>query len=138
MPLTMERILEIRDECMADDVDVPHEAIAWTDCECQAFFESGGRELPQIMPGFEGAEIHAHYEMHQQRMESVGASTMMDALSAALFKTTGDEKFKRAQPKKTLVQNDVSQHERVRYKPQLKYDVPQFGGSTDPHQDDSM
>ena len=31
MPLTAERLKEIQDECLADDVDVPPEATAWTD-----------------------------------------------------------------------------------------------------------
>ena len=94
MPITMERLLAIQNECMADDIEIPREATAWVESEARAFFESGGNELPTIMAGFEGAEIHAFYEISQRRLETTDQGTMMDALSAALFKTTGDEKFK--------------------------------------------
>lgn len=88
---------QIQDECLADDVPIPDEATAWIEPECRAYFESGGRELPQIMAGFEGAEIHAHYELQQKRMESADTDDMLDALSAALFKTTGEAQFKPAE-----------------------------------------
>ena len=94
MPLTHERIKEIQEECLADDVDVPPEAAAWTEDEAFAYFESGGRALPQLGAGFRSAEIHAFYELKQRRFESLPADTMVDALSAALFKTTGEAKFK--------------------------------------------
>ena len=138
MPITMERLKEIQNDCMADDVVIPHEAIAWIESEAIAYFESGGFELPTIQPGFEGAEIHAFYEMSQRRMETTNADTMMDALSAALFKTTGDEQFKKeAAPEKVDVQ-DVGSRTREKYAPDLKYHVPQFGDKPGENEDDCM
>ena len=67
------------------------EGLQWPESELVEYFESGGHNLPQIIGGFEGAEIHAHYELKQKRMEHQNADDMMEALSAALFKTTGDE-----------------------------------------------
>ena len=114
---------------MADDVDIPSEAVAWVEKEAYAYFESGGRELPQILSGFDGAEIHAHYELKQKRFEDQTSDDMMNALSAALFKTTGDEKFKVA-PVEPAAQDDRPDYgtmAREKYEPELKYKVPQLG-----------
>lgn len=98
-------------------------------------FESGGNEMPQIMAGFEGAEIHAHYEISQRRMESTGVDDMLDSLSAALFKTTGDAKFKPDEEKvKQKEEEDRlaverAQAKREKWEPQYKYKVPKFGDS---------
>ena len=123
---------------MADDVDIPPEAVAWVEKEAYAYFESGGRELPQIMAGFDGAEIHAHYELSQKRFEDQTSDDMLNALSAALFKTTGDAKFKpeeQAAPDRP----DYGTMARQKYEPELKYKVPQLGevGSSaqDPQED---
>ena len=51
MPLTAERLKEIQDECLADDVDVPPEATAWTDEQAYEFFESGGKTRPWRVRG---------------------------------------------------------------------------------------
>ena len=47
MPLTAADLETIRDECLADDVEIPAEAVAWIEEEAVAFFESGGTELPR-------------------------------------------------------------------------------------------
>lgn len=130
MPITMEEILEIRNELMADDVDVPPEALSWVSCEVREFFESGGRVIPRP-PGFEGAEIHAWYELEQRRFEQTDTDTMMDALSAALFKTTGDEEFK-PEEKEEEVPLEYNFGDRdapgpEKYDPTLKYKCPQLG-----------
>ena len=59
---------------MADDVEIPDEAVAWVESEARAYFESGGRELPTIAGGFEGAEIHAHYEVRRRAPATLPAS----------------------------------------------------------------
>ena len=125
--------VQIQEECMADDVEIPHEATAWIPSEARAYFESGGRELPTIMGGFEGAEIHAFYEMEQRRFETTDSDTMLDALSAALFKTTGDEQFKPQEKEPTIDSRDVGTRERVRYEPTLKYACPQIGDKVRRH-----
>ena len=45
--------------------------------------ESGGLELPTIMAGFEGAEIHAHYELAQKRVEQKAGRK--DQMAAAVM-----------------------------------------------------
>ena len=110
---------QIQNECMADDVPIPAEATAWVESECIAYFESGGNELPQIMGGFEGAEIHAHYELSQKRFETSGTDDMLDALSAALFKTTGDEQFKTEEKKEFDPEEHVGTKKREAYAPPL-------------------
>ena len=129
MPLTWARIKEIQGDCMADDIDPPDEATAWVESELIEYFESGGNNLPQILGGFEGAEIHAHYEMKQKRMEHNTADDMMEALSAALFKTTGDEQFKVEEkpPEEETVENGYGNVSREKYQFENKYNVPQFG-----------
>ena len=127
MPIPMERLLAIQNECMADDIEIPREATAWVESEARAFFESGGNELPTIMAGFEGAEIHAFYEISQRRLETTDQGTMMDALSAALFKTTGDEKFKVEEKPKVEDMRDVGRRKREKFEPTLKYAVQQLG-----------
>ena len=58
--------------------------------------------------------------------------------SAALFKTTGDEQFKKeAAPEKVDVQ-DVGSRTREKYAPDLKYHVPQFGDKPSENEDDCM
>jgi hypothetical protein len=52
---------------------------------------------------------------------------MMDALSAALFKTTGDEKFKVEEKPKVEDMRDVGARRREKYEPTLKYAVQQLG-----------
>ena len=128
----------MQNECMADDIEIPHEATAWIPVEARAFFESGGQELPEIKAGFEGAEIHAFYEMRQRRMESTDADTMMDALSAALFKTTGDSSFKpdESKPEKPQDTKEVGERKREKYAPTLKYAVPQIGDKVSHYADD--
>ena len=134
--MTMERLVEIQNECLADDIEIPKEATAWLEIEARAYFESGGNELPKIMGGFEGAEIHAFYEMNQTRFETTDQDTMMDALSAALFETTGEEKFKVAEKQKQDDPRDVGTRAREKYEPTLKYAVPQLGDRPTHHADD--
>lgn len=113
---------------MADDVPVPPEAVAWVECEAREYFESGGIQLPQIMGGFEGAEIHSFYELKQKRVEHQGMDDMLDALSSALFKTTGDETFKTAEkPPAAEEEPEWGTMKRERYEPTYKYKVPQLG-----------
>ena len=130
---------------MADDVDIPPEALAWIPSEAHAYFESGGRELPELRAGFDGAEVHAHYEMQQKRMEHTDTDSMIDMLSAALFKTTGDEEFKpseealaRKAKKEQELAEGYGNRERVKYEPQAKYAVPKLGehGSSSHAEDD--
>jgi len=138
--MTLEEIKEIQDEYMADDVEIPPEAIAWVPTEARRYFESGGRELPKIWGGFEGAEIHAHYELAQRRFESTDSDAMLDALSEALFKTTGDTSFKPAE--KEPEPECYGTRVREEYEPKLKYPVPKIGDGhksmTDKDGDDCM
>ena len=83
MPLTPACLEAIRDECLADDVEIPAEAVAWTEEEACAFFESGGRELPR-KPGLEGAEVLAYYEVRKPTVDSSSSAFLMDALHSAL------------------------------------------------------
>lgn len=144
MPLTHERIKEIQEECLADDVDVPPEAAAWTEDEAFAYFESGGRALPQLGAGFRSAEIHAFYELKQRRFESLPADTMVDALSAALFKTTGEAKFKPQedeQKDQPPAEPDYGNMTREAFQePKQKYAVPKIGdvGSSSHNDDDTF
>ena len=136
---------QIQNDCMADDIDIPAEAVAWVPCEVRAYFESGGNELPTIMGGFEGAEIHAHYELTQKRFESTGMDDMLDALSGALFKTTGDSKFKPDEEKARLKAEqdqkeiDLANATREEWRPAYKYKVPHLGehGSSSHEIDDT-
>ena len=128
----MEQLKEIQDECLADDVEIPPEAVAWVPSEARAYFESGGQELPQIMAGFEGAEIRSFYELNQRQFESTGSDAMLGALEQALFKTTGDAKFKpdaaaQAAAEKKDAADNYGTRERKPHAPTLKYDVPQLG-----------
>ena len=123
---------------MADDVPIPPEALAWVESECITYFETGGRELPNIAVGFEGAEIHAHYEINQKRMEHQGMDDMLDALSSALFKTTGDKQFE-VEKKTEVEEPNYGTMERKPYQPDLKYKIAQIGefGSGAMNQDDT-
>jgi len=140
MPMTLAELKEIQDEYMADDVEIPPEAVAWVPSEARKYFESGGMELPKIWGGFEGAEIHAHYELAQRRFESTDSDAMLDALSEALFKTTGDENFKPAE--KAPEPESYGTRPREEYEPILKYPVPKTGDGvksmTDKDGDDCM
>lgn len=128
MPLTAERLKEIQDECLADDVDVPPEATAWTDEQAYEFFESGGKTLPRIGAGFQGAEIHTFYELNQQRFESTSSDAMLDALSSALFKTTGDAKYKPGEPEEAEKVPTYGTRQRdEKHEPEQKYEVKQLG-----------
>lgn len=118
--------LQIQEECMADDVPIPPEAVAWVTTECYEYFESGGKQLPQILPGFEGAEIHSHYELNQKRQEHQGMDDMLEMLSSAIFKTTGDEQFK-VEEKPKADEVEWGQMKRERYEPQYKYKVSHLG-----------
>jgi hypothetical protein len=133
--------LQIQDECLADDVEIPPEALAWVECEARAYFESGGLELPTIGGGFDGAEIRSFYELNQKHVESVGTDEMLGALSSALFKTTGDSKFKPEEKPNEGEEGavDYAHRERKKYEPQHKYKVPQIGefGSSSHVDDDT-
>jgi len=85
MPLTMAQLDDIRAECLADDIDIPAEAVSWIECEARTFFESGGTCFPRKQ-GLEGAETLAWYDLQQRQFESTDTNTMLDALSNALFK----------------------------------------------------
>ena len=125
MPMTLAELEELQTEMMADDVDIPPEAQSWVPSEAKEFFESGGRVIPRP-PGFEGAEIHAWYELEQRRFESTDTDTMMDALSAALFKTTGEEEFRPApEPEPEPEPDFIPSAEK--HEPDLKYKCPQLG-----------
>jgi hypothetical protein len=67
---------------MADDVDIPPEAVAWIEHEARTFFESGGVELPRPR-GLEGAEIHAFYDIAREDAKS-STAVMMAALARTL------------------------------------------------------
>ena len=124
---------------MADDVDIPGEAVAWVESECYAYFESGGQELPQIMAGFEGAEIHAHYEIKQKRMEDQTMDDMLNALSASLFKTTGDKEFEVEEKPKETEEKEYGTMKREKYYPEVKYKYKNLGDldSTSGYVDDT-
>ena len=83
MPLTAAELETIRDECLADDVEIPAEAVAWIEEEAVAFFESGGTELPR-KPGLQGAEVLAYYEVRKPTVNSSSSAFLMDALHSAL------------------------------------------------------
>lgn len=123
---------------MADDIAIPPEAVAWIEGELITYFESGGNELPEIGRGFDGAEIHAHYELSQKRPEHQNMDDMLDALSSAIFKTTGDEQFK-VEEKVAEAVIDYGTMKREKYEPENKYKVPQFGdvGSSTMNTDDT-
>ena len=83
MPLSLERLRELQSECLADDLELPAEAVAWIESEARAYFESGGVELPRPR-GLESAEIHAFYDMRREEARSSSA-----VMLAALAKTLG-------------------------------------------------
>ncbi|KAL1522309.1 hypothetical protein AB1Y20_017301 [Prymnesium parvum] len=121
MPLSEERLHEIRADCLADDIEIPPEAVSWVESEAIKFFESGGTLLPRN-EGLEGAETLAWYDLTQRQLETTDADTMLDALSAALFKVTGDKEFEtQAAPKEEPKPLESRDHE-----PQLKYAVNQL------------
>uniref|UniRef100_A0A6V3YT27 Uncharacterized protein n=1 Tax=Prymnesium polylepis TaxID=72548 RepID=A0A6V3YT27_9EUKA len=121
MPLTMDELKDIRDECMADDIDIPDEAVSWVKSEAVKYFDSGGTWLPRES-GLEGAEVHAWYDVNQRQFESTDTDTMMDALSMALFKVTGDEEFKKDAPQQEVPKPSESKE----HEPELKYHVNQL------------
>lgn len=84
MPLTPAQLETIRDECCADDVDIPDEAVAWIEPEARDFFMSGGVELPRKL-GLEGAEVLAYYETRKQTVHNSSPEFLMGALQATLF-----------------------------------------------------
>ena len=45
-PGGMTRVLDIRAECFADDVEVRADMRRWSDEELRAYFESGGADRP--------------------------------------------------------------------------------------------
>ena len=81
--MTAVELEAIRDECLADDVEIPAEAVAWIEEEAHAFFESGGTELPR-KPGLQGAEVLAYYEVRKPTVNSSSSAFLMDALHSAL------------------------------------------------------
>ena len=57
--LPASRVLELQEECLADDVDVDLDiACRWSEEEVRAFFESGGRDVPSGS-GHAGASLGA-------------------------------------------------------------------------------
>jgi medium-chain acyl-[acyl-carrier-protein] hydrolase len=46
MALTMDRLRELQEEAMADDVDLEESMLAWTEAEARVFLESGGTLRP--------------------------------------------------------------------------------------------
>lgn len=93
MPLSRARLEDIRNECIADDIELPEEAVSWTEREAFSFFESGGVCFPR-KEGLEGAETHAWHDMTQRQFETTDSGTMVEALAVALFKVTGQDEFK--------------------------------------------
>ena len=77
MPLSLERLRELQSECLADDLELPAEAVAWIESEARAYFESGGVELPRPR-GLESAESHAIYDT-----PAVTSSGVLDMPSSA-------------------------------------------------------
>ena len=67
---------------MADDLDIPAEAVAWIEVEARAFFDSGGVEYPRPQ-GLEAAEIHAFYDLAREDARS-SSSVMLAALTRTL------------------------------------------------------
>jgi len=126
MPLTMEELKDIRDDCMADDIDIPEEAVSWVRSEAIKFFESGGSCFPRN-EGLEGAETLAWYDLQQRQFETTDADTMMDALSRALFKVTGDKEFE----KEELEQEPAKQVDTKEHQPEMKYEVQQLREADD-------
>ena len=84
MPLTLAQLEAIRDECLADDVEIPPESVAWIEAEARAYFESGGAELPR-KPGLEGAEVLAYYEVRKPTVHNSSPAFLMDALHTTLY-----------------------------------------------------
>ncbi|EOD16318.1 hypothetical protein EMIHUDRAFT_210674 [Emiliania huxleyi CCMP1516] len=82
MPLTLERLRELQSECLADDLELPAEAVAWIESEARAYFESGGVELPRPR-GLESAEIHAFYDMRREEARSSSAALLRETLGSA-------------------------------------------------------
>ena len=72
-------------ECLADDIDIPDEAVAWVRDEAVEFFESGGSKLPRHA-GIAGAEVHAWHDLQQRQFESTDTGTMLEALERAFDK----------------------------------------------------
>jgi hypothetical protein len=46
MPLTMQRVLELRSAAFADDIDASDEMRHWSEEAVVAFYESGGQQRP--------------------------------------------------------------------------------------------
>ena len=55
--LSQERLEELRAEAKADSLDIPPVAIAWTEAEARAFFESDGKEVPSLDAPASASEI---------------------------------------------------------------------------------
>lgn len=81
---------------MADDLEIPAEAVAWIEHEARIFFESGGDVYPRPA-GLEGAEIHAFYDLAREEARS-SASVMMAALARTLAGTKPGEAAPSATP----------------------------------------
>lgn len=130
MPMTMQELEDVRTDCMADDIDIPEEALSWIPSEAVKFFESGGTDYPRNR-GLEGAETLAWYDLQQRQFETTDTDTMLDALAMALFKVTGDKEFETEAAKRGPLPEPV-QIEPKEHVPQLKYPVKQFNeGVTD-------
>jgi len=78
MVLTTEDLLRVREECLADDIEIPAEAVSWVEAEAREYFESGGTKFPRHI-GLEGAETHTYFERTRDE-EMNSAATMLEAL----------------------------------------------------------
>ena len=50
MPLSLEALHEIRDDCLADDIAITHEMHEWEEHQVRTYFESGGQIRPKGSP----------------------------------------------------------------------------------------
>ena len=50
MPLSLERIEELRDDCFAGDIDFDYDELKeWTEARVTAWFENGGSDPPPVV-----------------------------------------------------------------------------------------
>ena len=77
-------------------------------------------------------------QLKQKRFEHSDSDAMLDALSAALFKTTGDASFK-VEEKAPPADEGYGTRKREKYVGEYKYHVPQLGdvGSSTADVDDT-
>ena len=84
---TLERLVELRDEALADDLDIDDTMLAWSEAEAVAFFESGGTIVPAEKAGAAAAEAAEAAEEEAEAHMDLSIKQLRAALANASVST---------------------------------------------------